>query len=559
MATASTKKAAGPLDSFFHYTSRGGTLGGEVVAGITMAVLSVCGMFMNMQLVLQYLTTDYYSAAASDIATSGEIVAITWVAAMIVAAVGTLAMGLVARLPLVQVTSLSLTTTLVGTLSVSSGLTYYNMLAIVFVSNLAYLAVAAVPALRKFFVDALPRPVRLALPAAAGLLMAWVAAQLSGVFVATGRGVVSYGSASIMGTGTVALSDTPALSGYSYLTDLYHPQMLLSVIACLLAVAVYLFGARKVRKTPFTNALVWGTVFFLVASVVFCGVNWNNMKMSLSFLWARLWMVGSEDALQAHLGTAFANLQVGKVFTQGFDFSGFAAEGGNVALVFASTLLNYVFLFLYDAQSTVDGCDLARRDDERSDSGIALIVNAVTNVLASVLSVAPVAVGKESVAGTRDRARSGLASVVAALVMLASVFVWIIPALMATITSYSVNFNMYGHYGKVLQLLTYCSFSVADVVMMLVGLFMAARSLEKGVSGTTETAPYLATIAGTLLLSNLACGVACGMVAHVLVQLARGPRRKGQKASTFVERVGGTKALVLAAVLAVVLVLSVAA
>ena len=557
-ATRRRKKGPAPLDKIFRYRAKGGTFTGEIVAGISMALLSVCGMFMNMQLVLQYVATNYFTSDGSAIAANGEIIAATWFAAMLVAAVGSIVMGLVARLPFVQVSSLSLSTVLASTLSLNTGLSYYNMLAIVFVANIVYLVIAALPQVRALFLDALPKSVRVALPAAAGLLMAWIAAQLSGLFIVGNRGVVAYGSQQMLGQGAALTSGTPAFSLYSFTTDAYHPQMLLSAGAVVLAVVVYLLTARKRKNSPYLLALMVGTLFFLVASILLCGVVWRNMSFSLSFLWARIWMVGAEDAMQVHLGSALASLEFGKIFTEGFDFSAFEAEGGNVALVMASGILNYIFLFLYDAQSTIDACDDVALAETPTNETFPLVINAGTNVLAGLLGSAPVALGKESVAGVRDKARSGLAPVVAGIVFAISAFVWIIPALFATITSYTIQFNMYGHYGKVLQLLTMCSFSVVDAVMMIVGLSMAARALEKGLSGSVDRAPFIATVAGTLFLSNIALGVACGVIAHVLINASKPARKKGQPKVGLVERLGGVPTCVLAAVMLVVLVAALA-
>lgn len=565
MATAATKaapakkkrkKAATPLNGFFGYAERGGTFKGEVWAGVCMAVLAVCGMFMNMQLVATLSVSNYAESAMAQIATNGEVYAMTWLASMLAALVGTLLMGLLARRPLVQVTSLSLSCVLVSTVSLNSGLTYYNMLAICFVANVVYLVVCAVPQARRAVIGAIPAPVRAALPAAAGLLMAWVAAQLTGLFSVTSALLPNYGTAANLGTGYVALSGMTHVSDFSYTTDIYHPQMLISAIAVVLTVAVLLYGRGK--RGPYGNALAVGTVFFLVASVLACGVNWKNFNFALSFLWGRLWMAGSEDAMQAHLAAAVANLGIGKLFTQGFDFSGFTGNGGNVAVLFSSSLLSYVFMLAADAQSTVDACDAASGREAEGDEGgldLVLIANGAANVVAGVLGASPVAIGKESVVGARDRARSGLASVVAAVLIGVSAVVWVIPTLCATITSYSISFNLYGHYGYCMQLLAQTSFSVADAVMMVAGLGMALRAVTIDVHDTAQVTPFAATVAVTLLCTNLATGVAAGVVAHVLANLAAPRRKKDQPKSSLVERVGGVPTLTLAAVSVVLLVL----
>ncbi|WP_322154936.1 hypothetical protein [Paratractidigestivibacter sp.] len=571
MATATTKptttkkkrkKKATPLNGFFHYAEQGGTFGGEICAGIGMAVLAVCGMFMNMQLVATLSVSNYAESTMAQIATNGEVYAMTWLASMIAAVIGTLIMGLVARRPFVQVSSLALSCVLVSTVSLNSGLTYYNMLAICFVANVVYLLVCAVPQARRTVFGALPAPVRAALPAAAGLLLAWIAAQLTGLFSVTSNLMPNYGTASVMGTGYVALSGMTDISDFSYITDIYHPQMLISAIAVVLTFAVFLYG--RGRKGGYGKALAIGTVFFLVASVLACGVNWKNFNFALSFLWGRLWMAGSEDAMQAHLSAAIANLGIGKVFTQGFDFSGFTGNGGNLAVLFGSSLLSYVFMFAADAESTVAACDAAlpvrataegEAAPEPKDNGLVFIANGAANVVAAVLGASPVAVGKESVAGARDRARSGLAAVVAAAVFAVSAVVWVVPTLCATITSYTISFNMYGHYGYCMQLLAQTSFSVADAVMVIVGLGMAVRAVTIDVRDTTQVAPFAATVAATVLTTNLAVGVAAGAVAHVLVNLAAPRRKKGQPKSSLIERVGGVDKLVLAAVSVVLLVL----
>ena len=547
------RPAATPLDGIFHYVERGGSFSGELVAGITMAVLSVCGMFMNMQLVATLFVTPYTESSSQQIAANGEVYALVWLMSMLVAFVGTLVMGLVARRPLVQVTSLSLSCVLVSTVSLNSGLTYYNMLAIVFVANVLYLVVCALPQLRSLVLAALPRSVRLALPAAAGLLMAWIAAQLSGLF--STKGVIpDYGTAANLGTGSVQTSAMTHITGFSFLTDIYHPQMLLSAIAVVLAVAVYLI-ARRCQTDPCGKALVWGTVFFLVATVLACGVNWKNFNVALSFLWARLWMIGSEDAMQAHVSAAFASLSIGKVFTQGFDFSGFTGNGGNLASVLASGVLSYVLMFVYDADASISAVCAETGEgllDEKAEA-MPLLVNAGTNVVAALVGASPVAIGKESVAGAKDGARSGLSAVVASVVLLVSAFVWVIPTIFATVTSYGISFNMYGHYGATLQLLSQCSFSVADAVMMCVGLSMAARACAIDVSDVAEAAPFVVTVAATVLLTNIAAGAAAGTVAYVLVNLQAPRSRKGQPKSRLVKRVGGTQTLVWAIVSCVVL------
>lgn len=550
------KKASAPLNGFFHYVERGGTFKGEIIAGLTMGILGVCGMFMNMQLVTTLTMTPYSTASSSQISTNGEIVAMTWLASMIVAVVGTLLMGLVARLPLVQVTSLSLSTVLVTTVSLNTGLTYYNMLAIVFVSDIIYLVIAAVPQIRRFVMSALPAPVRAALPAASGLLIAWVAAQLTGLFTTTSI-IPNYGTAENFGTGYVSTSTLlTSISDFSYTSDMYYPQMLLSAIAVVLAFVVYLLCRR--RSNPIWSALIWATVFFLVADVLIVCFNWNNFTISYSSLWGRLWFVGAEDAMEFHLSAAFSNLGIADVFTSGFDFSSFTGDGGDIVTLFAATALTYVFLFMYDADSTLVAVanEKGEAAPTEKEAAMPLMLNAATNVVSAVIAAPPVAIGSESVAGAKDKARSGLSSVVAAIVYAISAVVWVVPFLFATMTSYTISFSMYGHYGNVLQLLTMTSFSVADAVMMIVGLSMVVEAFATiDIKDATQSAPFITTVAATLLLTNLAAGVAAGTIAYVLVTLVGPKRAKDEPKESIIKRIGGVPTLVWAIIGCVLLFL----
>ena len=123
-------------------------------------------------------------------------------------------------------------------------------------------------------------------------------------------------------------------------------------------------------------------------------------------------------------------------------------------------------------------------------------------------------IGKASVAGAKDGGRTGLAAVVASIVCLLSAFSWIVPFLFGTIFSYDIRFSMYGHYGAVLDILRRCSFAVADMVMVIVGVSMVAKSIQG--ADKSSASVFSVTVAASFFLSNLAGGVAAGILAWVL-------------------------------------------
>ena len=187
------------MERFFHYKERQGTLGGEITAGILIGILSVCGMFMNMQLLAKMqITGAYQTTGISEAAANGEILAGFYFISMLIAFVSSLAIGLIARLPLVQVSSLGLGTVLISLVGSTGGLTYYNLLAICFLASIVNTVILSVPGLWQKLLNAIPNPVVKAFPAAVGMLIMWTAVQLTGVFSVGASQISTYGIGTVL-------------------------------------------------------------------------------------------------------------------------------------------------------------------------------------------------------------------------------------------------------------------------------------------------------------------------------------------------------------------------
>lgn len=523
---APSAKGKGPLlNSYFHYADRGGTLGGEIAAGLFTGILSVCGMFLNMQLIAKLQVSGSYAASsAAQVAANGEIYAQLYFFSMLLAFLGSLVIGLVARLPLVQVSGLGLSTVIISLAGTASGLTYSNLLVICFFSSVIYAVLVSIPGVRKAILSAIPAPVRKALPAAAGLLMAWVAMQLTGLISVNSSAISTYGAGAVFAdvNSSVAMPGLINFGNFTFALDRYHPLMLVSTLAVILTLVVWLLLKNRSRH-PGLYALLLGSGFFLIMNLCAVCLNWKNFGMSLDSMWGRLWMVGGEDALHNHFDKILSGFAPGKIFSEGLDFSAYTAGGGSVPLLFVTGLLTVLLTQLLDAQAVLAVVeDRSAAKDGRSSAGLALMCNAGAGVIAPLMGAAPLSLGKESCAGAEDGGKSGLTSVVASVVFLLSMFLWVVPFLFSTVMSYDITFTMYGHYGETLQAITECSFAVADTVMVITGLSMAAKSLDIDWKDTLQSIPLLAAAAGTLFISSLVCGAAVGTAAYLLLA----PRKK---------------------------------
>ncbi|HWT74028.1 MAG TPA: hypothetical protein VN258_04820 [Mobilitalea sp.] len=210
-------------------------------------------------------------------------------------------------------------------------------------------------------------------------------------------------------------------------------------------------------------------------------------------------------------------------------------------MLVVSGVLGYVIMGMYDAEGTILAAkDALNRDaneagkvDFDSQKGIrkALLCNAGMNVIAPFFGVGGVTISKTSVAATEDNGKSGLVPVVASLGFLISLFIMAFPVLFATIT-YPVgsmnqwNYNAYGNGGFV-YLMQGASFGIADAVMVCVGLSMLRALKNVNWKDITDWIPAIITVIASVALTNLAFGVACGVIVFCLTKLLT--FRKGSK------------------------------
>ncbi len=524
------KAAKGWLNRCFHHIDRGSSLGNEISAGILMCILGVCGIFMNMQLLSRYIMDPSVATAAE----MGESYALFYFQAMLVAFLGSLLMGCIARLPLVQISGLGMSVVLVSALGLGNGLSYANLLAVCFVSSGVFTLLAALPRVCSAVVNAVPASVRRAMPVAVGLLLAYVAIQLTGLVSFSASNMTVQGVGTVLNTSrllkvdptakisgyvqTGALFDFPAYNGAAYKGDSYYPLVQICLIAVVVTFAAYCL--LRDTKRPVLYALLIGTgVYFIgyLTKVVFYFTKNGALQFELDSLWARLWMVGSEDAMHLHLPTVLANLNPGKLLKEGFSFSAYAGAGGSDGKLMLTGILTNLALLLGYGDAAMENIPA---QDAKAE-GRALLCCGLTNLAAPVLGQPPVAISPVSVSGKRDGAKSGIAAITAAIGFLLNAFVWIVPFLFATTTSYDIQFNQYGHYGVVLAMLTENSFLVADAILVLTGLVMAAGFIR---NPEQDMVPFLATVAATLALSNPAMGMSVGIIAHVLVNVFRRER-----------------------------------
>lgn len=513
------------LNKYFHHLDRGTSLHSEVNTGIFVFLLSIAMIVVNVQIMGAALNGTYAIGTSPNDPTNIAMslnYATLYVGSILIAFVGSLLMGLLARLPFVQIANIGLASSMISLVGTTAGLSYYNLLFINLISGLLYVAVSAVPVIRNFFFKMIPEGVRKSLPAAMGLLLFVTCLSLSGVLtVSTEHGFASFSLAATSGM-TLVVKE--------------------ALIAVLVGVVLTLIlKAMKIRKSMFYG-FVAAMVLYYVLNIASKGLNIesNTSNSNSVFNFGRVWVLAGSQASSAtpfgdsyltYFPKALANLfaSLPKVFTEGCNFSKYQ---GNAFVLILGGILNTFILSLSDFDATVLGAG-AVNDKIRNEAGRvnltdgkevtrARIINAGLNVAAPFFGQGQVTLSKTSLVGIVDEGKSGIVPLVSAIGYLISLFILAFPALLATsfypVTSMNQwNYFAYGN-GGFLYLIQGLGYLICDVFVALAGLSMLKTLGDLDWKDYKVALPAVVTIVTSFVFYSLAVGCLLGALVYFVLK-----------------------------------------
>ena len=471
-------KPAAFLDRFFRFTERGSSLKNEIGAGCIAFFIAVCALVVNARV----LGAAYGNFAG------------TYLASTIVCFAGSLLLGILCNLPLVQTANMALSASVISMLTASSGLTYWNVMAITLVSALIYLAVALTPA-KKFLVDALPEGVRKALPVGLGLYV--IAAGLK--------------NAGIVADGTLVDADRLMTLSRFYFW--------------IMAAATLVYVILKALKKKNALLKVFGLMVaaMWVFGIVFYMDQFIGGQTASTVVYHRLNLVVATDGASPYnIGAGLKGLQFGRVFTEGFDFSGY---NGSAALLFIQGILSYLFLGLYTNTAAADAAaNAGGYGEDAAAQKKAHLIGAAMNAAAPILGIAPTSVGAESTASAEDGGKTGLTSVVASVGFLIAAFTWLFIMFFATGTN---GAGMWINDTEV-KLAAYVNdtFAFADLIMVFAGAAMLKGLCRVDWKKAEESASFITAVVGIAFLGNLALGAALGIIVYAALHFISASRKE---------------------------------
>ena len=455
------------MEKFFKLKENGTSVKTEFMAGLTT--------FFAMVYILMVNANMFANPFGDGTPVLGVSYGAIYIATAISAIVGTVLIGLLANLPLAQASGMGLNAFFVYTCCVGFGLTYANALVLVLMDGVVFILLT-VTGLRKKIFTAIPDAVRKSIPAGIGLFIAFLGLQNAKIVVPSTSTGVTLGSFNLLAVewGSV--------------------MPMLVTIAAVIAIAV--MSKKNVRGAVLWGILGGAVLYYLLGFTV---PGFYPLVISMS---------SPLEAFKAFGSEAFL-----KVFTEGFDFSLFAAEHGtaNLVLTIVTTALAFCMVDMFDTIGTLYGAcargNMLTRDGEVPNMDKAMLADAIATTTGSICGTSTVTTFVESSAGVAEGGRTGLSSMFTALFFFIAMFL-----------------------SPVAQLIPSCATAAA---LIYVGVLMMACVKEMDWHDAEVAVPAFLTMALMPFSYNISYGIAFGLISYVAIKLFTG-KAKEVKVGTWV-------------------------
>lgn len=356
-----------------------------------------------------------------------------FVATCLAAAFGTAVMALLANYPIALAPGMGLNAYFTFAVVKGMGVPWQTALGAVFISGVIFVLVSSFK-LREILVNAIPRSLKLAISAGVGLFLAIIGLKSAGLITASPVTMVQMG-------------------------DIHAPSTILAVLGFFLIVAL---EYRKVK-----GSIIIGVLGVTVLSVVL--------------------------GLTEFKGVFSAPPSIAPTFMQ-MDLQG-AMNAGLLGVVFI-----FFFVDLFDTTGTLIGVShrsgLLDKDGKLPRLKKALLADSSAIMVGAALGTSSVTAYVESAAGVAAGGRTGLTTLVVALLFLAALFV---APLAGTVPAYATA-----------------------PALCYVAVLMARGLAEIDWDDITEAAPAVITAVGMPFTYSIADGIAFGFISYAAIKLFSG-------------------------------------
>jgi AGZA family xanthine/uracil permease-like MFS transporter len=423
---------------------------------LTKEFLAGITIFLAMAYILP---VNSFMLAATGLPVGG-----VFFATAVSAAIATLIMGIFANLPVALAPGMGLNAFFTYTL-VNFGLGYSPeaALAAVLVSGILFLIIS-LTGLRKVIINAIPKGLKLSVGAGIGFFIAFIGFKNAGIIEGDGATLVTLG-------------------------NLAHPTVLLGLFGLILVVVLYAFKFRFALITAIVSTAVVGLILGALGVDMMPAYDPQGM----SGVWS-----GASDTIFAAFGgftELFASWEAlaiifSLLFVDFFDTAGTLMAVGNQA-------------GLINEEGIIEGGDHA------------LIADSIGTIAGAMLGTSNVTSYIESSTGIEQGGRTGLASVVVAILFILSIFLY---PVLSIFNGVVVGYNAFN------EAIVFSP--VTAMALIMVGTLMFAQLKDIDWEDTAIVITGFFTIIVMILSYSIAEGIAVGFVFYPIIMIAQGKFKK---------------------------------
>jgi AGZA family xanthine/uracil permease-like MFS transporter len=454
MEDIALKQETGRIDRFFQVSQNHSSVRTEVLAGITTFITIAYILILNPQIL-----ADPY-VIMGDAAMAGKIANGVFIGTCIGAFIGTLLCALYARVPFVQAPGMGLNAFFAYTVVLGMGYTYGQALVVVFISGVFFIVITAI-GLREAIIRSIPDAVKTAITPGIGLFITIIGLKNAGIVISNPATLVS-------------------LVDFSQ-WKIEEADLALMSSALVALAGLVIMGTLHARK-------IKGSILLGIVAATLIGIPLGVTHIS---------------NLDMNIGMKFRDFA--EVSFVKMDCAGLFSGANMVETIFTVTMLviSFSLVNMFDSIGTLLGA--AKQSGMIDENGEvirmkqALMSDAISTAAGAMVGTSTVTTVVESSAGIAAGGRTGLTSLVTALMFLGAILfapiVSIVPA------------------------------AATAPALIFVGILMLGNIRDVDFSDMSNALPAFCTIVFMPFTYSIANGVAFGLITYCLMKLTTGRRQ----------------------------------
>ncbi len=469
------------MEKFFKLKNNNTTIRTEVLAGFTT--------FFTMAYII-FVEPQYLSVTGMDFNA-------VMVATCLCSVVGTLLIGLLSNLPFAQAPGMGLNAFFAFTICGTLAWKWEGALAAVFISGIIFVIITATGTRNKIL-NGIPLALRYAITPGIGLFIAAIGLRQGGVInFGAGIPMLDYFQNPMMILSVIGIVITIILVCIKVKGAILIGVALTTVIGMFIPNAEGSGMLTPIDQISFTPITIAGLSLFglLVAFVIAWAVTNKKIFSAISIVL----FIGTVGTLIAHLAMGEQTLNIAPTFMK-MDFTAmFVGDSLFVQIVtMVTVVLSLLMIDMFDTMGTIvataDKAGIIKENGDIPNVNKAMMADAIATSAGAVLGTSTVTTYVESSAGVEVGGKTGLTSVVVAILFLLALTFAPIASIIP--------------------------FAATTPALVIVGIMMMSSLKKINWGDFSQAAPAFVLVIAMPFTTSITDGIALGFLTYVVCMLA---------------------------------------